>query len=250
MVLKDQMEKQGGWLFKFRGVLPLVILCFAFYEYLQTEIHPELYPLEGSTYEIFYEMFCFAISLLGLFIRVFTVGYTPGNTSGRNVKEQVADKLNTTGIYSIVRNPLYLGNFLMWFGIGLLSMNLWFMVAFVFLYWVYYERIIYTEEQFLTRKFDKEYTDWASRTPCFFPRFKDYVKPDLKFSWKKVIKKEKNGLLAFLLIFSIMDIVGEVIVDNPPKYMPLAIITLVVFVSYFVIKYLKHRTKVFEECGR
>ena len=33
------------------------------------------------------------------------------NTSGRNTHDQVADSLNTSGIYSIVRHPLYVGNF-------------------------------------------------------------------------------------------------------------------------------------------
>jgi len=250
MVVNEQMEKQGVWLFRFRGVLPLIVLGFGFYEYLQTELHPELYPLEETSYEIYFEMFCLAVSLLGLAIRIWTVGYTPAKTSGRNKKGQVADQLNITGLYSVVRNPLYLGNFLMWLGIGLLTMNIWFVVAFILCYWIYYERIICAEEQFLIRKFGEEYIEWANRTPCFIPMFKGYVKPSLKFSWKKVIKKEKNGLLALLLIFSAMDIIGEVLLKEPPKYMALAIVTAFVLIAYFVIKYIKHHTLLFDDIGR
>ena len=250
MVVKEQMEKQGVWLFRFRGILPLIVLGFGFYEYMLTELHPELYFLEETPYEIYFEMLCLAISLMGLAIRIWTVGYTPANTSGRNVKEQVADELNTTGLYSVVRNPLYLGNFLMWFGIGMLTMNIWFIVAFVFFYWVYYERIIHAEEQYLTRKFGEKFTTWANETPCFIPRFNGYIKPSLKFSWKKVIKKEKNGLLALLLVFSVMDIIGEVVQNEPPKHMIIAFMTIVMLVVYFIIKYIKHRTSLLKETGR
>jgi len=250
MIIKEQMEKQGTWLFRFRGILPLIILGFGFYEYLMTELHPERYPLEETPYEIYFEFFCLAVSLLGLGVRIMTVGYTPANTSGRNVKEQVADQLNTTGMYSIVRNPLYVGNFLMWLGIAMLTMNIWFVAAFVFMYWIYYERIIYAEEQYLIRKFGDHYTDWAAQTPCFIPRFKGYVCPALKFSWKKVIKKEKNGLLALLLVFSVMDIVGETIVNEPPKYLVFAVITTIVLIAYFIIKYIKRRTMLLDETGR
>jgi protein-S-isoprenylcysteine O-methyltransferase Ste14 len=250
MLLKDQMERQGIWLFRFRGILPLIVLGFGFYEYLQTELHPELYPLEETPYEIYFEMFCLAVAFLGLILRIITVGHTPANTSGRNVREQMADQLNTTGMYSIVRNPLYLGNFLVWFMISLLTMNIWFIAAFVFIYWLYYERIIFAEEQYLARKFGKEYEDWAAKTPCFIPRLSGYKKAKYPFSWKKAVKKEKNGLLALLLVFSMFDIIGELIVSEPPKYMAVAVITAVAAVAYFIIKYIKHRTTLLEEFGR
>lgn len=250
MLLKDQMEKQGIWLFRYRGILPLIILGFGFYEYLQTELHPERYLMEQASYEVWFEMSCLVVSLLGLAVRIATVGRTPANTSGRNIKGQLADRLNTTGLYSIVRNPLYLGNFLMWFGISLLTMNVWFIVGFVLVYWLYYERIIYAEEQFLTRKFGKEYEEWAAKTPCFIPRLKGYRKAALPFSWKKVIRKEKNGLLALLLVFTLFDILGGLIVGEPPKYMPLVYVTGGFAVVYIILKYIKKYTNLLKETAR
>jgi len=102
------------------------------------------------------------ISLCGLAIRVYTVGHTPANTSGRNTAGQLAESLNTTGIYSLVRHPLYLGNFFMWLGVALLIANFWFVIAFVFAYWIYYERIMFAEEQFLRTKFGPTYVEWAN----------------------------------------------------------------------------------------
>ena len=59
------------------------------------------------------------IGLFGVLLRLYTVDFTPNNTSGRNTSEgQIADELNTTGLYSLTRNPLYVGNFFMWMGLG------------------------------------------------------------------------------------------------------------------------------------
>jgi len=153
MALQEELEKQGVWLFRYRSYLPLVVLLIGTILYLRTEIYPDTFFLEETPYEIFYEMGCLLVSLLGLFIRIYTVGHTPKNTSGRNVKNQLADYLNTTGSYSVVRHPLYVGNFLMWLGPALITGNLWFIVAFCFFYWIYYERIMFAEEQFLRKKF-------------------------------------------------------------------------------------------------
>jgi len=156
MALQEEMEKQGNFLFKYRGYLPLIIVAVGLAVFIEphlTVIH--FFVLKYSTVE-FIGLF---ISLFGLFIRAYAVGHTPANTSGRNTKEQLADELNTTGIYSMVRHPLYLGNFFMWLGAAVLTKNGWFIVAFILLYWIYYERIMFAEEQFLRRKFGSVYTD-------------------------------------------------------------------------------------------
>src|SRR5205085_1751915 len=111
--------------------------------------HPKPFSIHESSFQIG----CFFISMIGLIIRIYTVGYSAENTSGRNTHGQVADSLNTKGIYSVVRNPLYLGNFFMWLGLAMLSFNFWFVISFIFFYILYYECIIYAYYYFLNRKF-------------------------------------------------------------------------------------------------
>lgn len=250
MALQEEMEKQGVWLFKYRGTLPLIILFIGAIIYLRTEMYPETFFLKGTPYEIYFESFALLVSLFGLAIRVYTVGHTPANTSGRNEAEQLADTLNTSGIYSRVRHPLYLGNFFMWFGPALLTGNLWFNIAFCLFYWVYYERIMFAEEQFLRRKFGAVYTDWAEKTPAFIPKCKGFVAPNMPFSWKKVLKKEKNGLAAIFIIFSLFDIAGEYINQTTNyNYFLLGGLGATV-VMYLILKYLKYNTNLLNEEGR
>jgi protein-S-isoprenylcysteine O-methyltransferase Ste14 len=260
MALVEEMELQGNKWFRYRSYIPLIFLIvglavYAFSAWKQLSIFEE-YPC----YKNLFEICCLAVSLLGLVIRIYTVGYTPANTSGRNTKAgQVADELNTTGIYSIVRNPLYLGNFLMWLGIAMLTANIWFIVSFCFLYWIYYERIIFAEEQFLRKKFGDTYLNWTQVTPVFFPKFSQYKKPAYSFSWKKVLKKEKNGLAALFIVFALFQITERVIdiyitgkpIDNQLiQFNYITIGCIATCVLYLILKIFKSYTKILDTEGR
>ncbi|MAZ29218.1 MAG: lipid A phosphate methyltransferase [Cytophagaceae bacterium] len=208
MALQREFKTQGDYLFKNRSYLPILFLLVGLAVLLYGE---DTEPVQIEEIHIdLYKFVCLTISLLGLLIRIFTVAHTPKNTSGRNTMEgQLADELNTTGMYSLVRHPLYLGNFFMWLSVGMLTENFWFTIAFVLLYWLYYERIMYVEENFLIDKFGDRYLVWARHTPAFVPSFKNYVNPKYSFCILKVLKKEKNGLAAIFLIFWLFDWAGS-----------------------------------------
>ena len=142
-MLVQEFEKQGLALFRRRSYWPLVALALAV---LIVWRRPNPYPDLAWP--------ALVVGLLGLVIRIVTVGYTPKNTSGRNTAEgQVAESINTRGMYSLVRHPLYLGNFLMWLAPALLTGHVWFILVFILAFWLYYERIMFAEEQFLFGKF-------------------------------------------------------------------------------------------------
>jgi len=250
MALQEEFEKRGNWLFRHRGVLPIFILFAGIIIYLWNRVHPEDSFLGHEPYRMYYEFICLSICLFGLWIRIYTVGYTPKNTSGRNVGKQVADKLNTTGIYSLVRHPLYVGNFFMWFGLSLLTGHIWFVIVFCLSYWLYYERIMFAEEQFLRNKFGSEYLEWAETVPAFVPRLRGFTKPSLSFSWKKVIKKEKNGFAAIFLIFFLFNVAGELIVNERDFNYIIAAGFLLSLLSYVVIKILKNKPVLQDKPGR
>jgi protein-S-isoprenylcysteine O-methyltransferase Ste14 len=249
MALQEELESQGNFLFKYRGYLPLLILVAGIYVFINSEKQDMWQRGEDS----YHNLGCLIIGIIGIFIRAYTVGHTPKNTSGRNTSEgQIADELNTTGIYSTVRHPLYLGNYFMWLGVTMLTQNLWFCVAFTLLYWVYYERIMFAEEQFLRRKFSDVYTNWSSKIPAFIPSFAQWVAPRYPFSWKKVIRNEKAGILYLFLLFFLF--------DNIAKYLKTTTLTfdnnhwtkalIAALLYYIVVKLLSTFTHFFEEEGR
>jgi protein-S-isoprenylcysteine O-methyltransferase Ste14 len=251
MALFNEFESQGNFLFKYRSYLPILLLPIALWIVRMMVIqHPTLFNLILLTK---IEVLAITSCLIGLLIRVITVGYTPKNTSGRNTSQgQVADRINTTGIYSIVRHPLYLGNYFMWLGIGILTGNLCFLVCFTLAYWLYYEKIMYAEEQFLIKKFGDNYISWSKFTPAFIPNISRWNNPDLSFSWKKVLKKEKNGLFAIFLLVFLFNCWTTWLTtghywSNKTWSLYLMIITGVL---YFILKLIKSSTKWLDEEGR
>lgn len=91
MALQEEMEKQGIWLFKYRGTIPLIILVIGAMLLVLKEFQPETYFIQESSLVVYFEMFCLFVSLIGLGIRVYTVGHTPVNTLGRKHEKQVAN---------------------------------------------------------------------------------------------------------------------------------------------------------------
>ena len=145
MALQEELKKQGDFLFRYRSFLPLLLLVIG----LGVKFYQEKFVVEEYAIIVAHalESTAIIIGVLGLLVRVFTVGYSPEGTSGRNTAAgQVADELNTTGIYSLMRNPLYLGNYFMWLAIAMLTGNIWFVLLFSLVFWIYYERIIYERQ--------------------------------------------------------------------------------------------------------
>jgi len=247
MALQESFEKQGNWLFKRRSFLPLfiVIVGGGWYAF-------QLYHNNVAVHAWWVDFLSLCVGLLGLKIRVLTVGFTPKGTSGRNTGEgQVAEQLNSSGIYSMVRHPLYLGNFFMWLAPVLVLSDLWFTLFFCAFYWIYYERIMYAEEQFLRKKFGQSYLDWSDKTPAFFPKFSLYKKSNLEFSLKNVLKREYNGFFNLVLIITALRMLGFAITTQK-CYLdkPWIIIIAVAFVIFITLKLLKKFTQVLNVTGR
>ena len=153
------------------------------------------------------EFIFLGVSFFGQVIRILTVGFTPKNTSGRNtINGQIADELNVTGIYSLVRHPLYLGNFFMWLGPVLFLRSIGVTIVFGLIYWLYYERIMFAEEQFLRRKFGDIYDKWSEKVSSFIPFSFKYISPGLPFSVKNVLKREYNSFVNIFVIFTLLDL--------------------------------------------
>ena len=183
------------------------------------------------------------ISSLGLAIRIMTVGYVPRGTSGRNTKKQVADNLNTTGMYSVVRHPLYVGNFLMWLGISLVFHLWWFTLLIALIFWVYYEKIMYAEEEFLKKQFGDQFLAWAEKTPLFIPDFSLWLPPEMPFSIKSALKREYASFFAMIAIFTSLRVLCNLRVD---KTLSLDLLWTGIFLGsllfYLMVRFLKKKT--------
>jgi len=246
MALIHSFEKSGNLLFKYRGQIPVILFILAV---------PVVYFTKPADHfwinrDILMIVSVF-LSFAGILIRAISIGTTPKGTSGRNTEKQVAESLNQTGIYSIVRHPLYLGNYFIWIGIVVFTFNLYFFVIVSLLFWLYYERIMFAEERFLERKFGDAYLDWSDQVPAFIPDFRKYRKNIVGFSFISVLRREYSGLLATVFGFAFIDHLrcffefGLVKWDRISTYC--LIITIILTI---ILRTVKHHTSLLDEEGR
>jgi len=180
-----------NFFFKYRSYTPiplaLIILYYA---------RPEFPLLIGGL----------LVVAIGESIRFNGVRYAGGITRTTKVG---APSLCTAGPFARVRNPLYLGNMIMYTGIVLFAgaPNL---LAMLLLTWVFfsvqYGLIISLEEETLTELFGDEYRTYRSNVPALFPRLTPWPNSDRRtpMSIRKTFRTEKRTLQNATLILIII----------------------------------------------
>ncbi len=248
MALIHSLEKNGNLLFKYRGQIPVILFVLAIPVVYFTD-----YQFIESNDASFWILLiiCSLVSFIGQAIRGIAIGTSSKHTSGRNTKEQVAEALNTKGIYSMVRHPLYLGNYFMWIGIVMYTFNIWYVVLVSLAFWLYYERIMFAEERFLERKFGKEYVDWSMTVPPFWPSSKNYEKTPISFSMKTLLRREYSGVTATIIGFLFVDLLRNFFSTGSLEWnMNYTIVLSVALSITLILRTLKHNTKVLYEEDR
>jgi protein-S-isoprenylcysteine O-methyltransferase Ste14 len=245
MALVHEFESSGNWLFKRRSWLPVFMIVAGI-------IMMYLGNRQAILFDMRDEFIFLGVSLLGEVIRIMTVGFAPKNTSGRNtVTGQIADELNVTGIYSLLRHPLYLGNFFMWLGPVLFLRSFWFTIVFGLLYWLYYERIMFAEEQFLRKKFGEIYDKWSESVSSFIPYSFNFIKPKLPFSVRNVLKREYNSFINIFAIFTLLDLFRNYFLSERIYLTPIWIyLCTSATVIWAVVRFIHKKTKWLEVEGR
>lgn len=207
MLIRDQLRRQGETLFRWRSVLPLLLLPLGLLALPGSAWIEQRY---GRTADDAFEALCMAVSALGLALRIAVAGYVPRRTSGRQTRKgMVASSLNTTGLYSLLRHPLYLANFAIFAGFLLTTASLWPLLVGGLCFWIYYERIAFAEEEFLLREFGESYAAWARATPALLPRLSAWRRPALPFSWRHAVRREYRTVCATLLAFAVLDVLED-----------------------------------------
>jgi protein-S-isoprenylcysteine O-methyltransferase Ste14 len=187
-----ELARSGEALFKIRGkflgIIGVLSVVIAYFNGAAGPFHTD-----GANLAWFAAAFLVAAS--GAIFRIITSGHAALGTSGSNKVGAVAAQLNTTGPYSLVRNPLYLGRILNFTGIAMLSGS-WVYGALTFLVCVLvYERISVYEEEFLREEFGEDHAKWAEEVPFLMPRLHGWKKPKYPFWIRRCIMREESKII-------------------------------------------------------
>jgi protein-S-isoprenylcysteine O-methyltransferase Ste14 len=102
------------------------------------------------------------IILIGLFFN-FPALRQFFKTKNTVVTIKPANSLQTTGIYSVTRNPMYISLLLFYTGLSFIFGNWWNLVLLPFLILIVQEYVIKREEKYLDRRFGQQYFDYKAK---------------------------------------------------------------------------------------
>ncbi|MCB0729501.1 MAG: isoprenylcysteine carboxylmethyltransferase family protein [Ignavibacteriae bacterium] len=182
------MKELAKILFKFRSYtpVPFVILMLVFYN--------------GNLLSWIIGLI---ILILGELLRFWGVSFAGSIT--RTTSSVKADQLVTAGPFAHVRNPLYVGNILIYLGFGIISLALFPYLQIIALVWFVfqYTLIVSIEEEFLESKFGQSYKDYKANVNRIVPKLKAY-KPEnagvIEPNYQKGLKSEMRTMQALGVI--------------------------------------------------
>ena len=131
----------------------------------------------------------FLVSLFGELIQIWSFATLDKNQS-----------IVTTGPYSLMRNPMYIGRFFLLGGCLLLIGRIWILILFTVLYYFYMINRVRREEKRLHEIFGNEYVSYCSRVKRFVPSFKQFNWKSLRtFKWRLLVQNHGHWNFALLI---------------------------------------------------
>ncbi len=252
-MLQQELVRQGNWLFRWRSYLPFLILPLAITSFRNSTWFNDFF---GNSFEEAWDIGCYFLALCGLALRVAIVGFVPAGTSGRNAVRQYAEALNTTGMYSLVRHPLYFANLIIFISFILLFKSLLLVLLMGLAYFLYYERIMMAEEKFLEQKYRAVYQHWAETTPAFLPRLTGFIPPALPFSWRSALLREFHTFFLISTAFAVVEMLEAMLLERQDFATWVAdepiwpVMFLFSGAAYLVVRTIKKRTRWLHVKGR
>ena len=179
------LVRYGNFLFRYRdAVFPAVLLALLV-------VFRAQWPAADERRDDLLDALGFAVALAGQALRVSVVGYAYIIRGGKN-KQVYAEDLVTRGWFAQCRNPLYVGNILILFGLLIIWNSPGAYLVGVPFFLLSYTAIVAAEEAFLSRKFGAEYDAYRARVPRWRVRVRglNEALDGFSFNWARVILKE------------------------------------------------------------
>jgi len=177
----------GGWLFRHRSWLPVPFALILVFVRWGAFVHPAIFVVGPLIVLAGEGLRWWGVSQIGVISRTRTTRLGP---------------LMTSGPFALCRNPLYVGNLLLWAGFSVWSGLLWMLPVSLGVFGAYYASIIGWEEALLTERFGEEYVRYCRETPRWWPRLNHLgsaLASSALHGWREVAFSERGTLIAIVL---------------------------------------------------
>jgi protein-S-isoprenylcysteine O-methyltransferase Ste14 len=187
------LVRWGNFLFRTRDALfPALILALIL-------ITDPVFPNGSRRADLWLDLVGILVALAGQVLRITVIGYRYIARGGKN-RKVYADDLVTGGLFALARNPLYVGNMLVLFGLFLIwNAPLLYLVAVPFTV-IGYVGIVAAEEAFLRGKFGDAYEAYCRTTNRWVPDPRKFARAveGIPFNWRRVLLREYGSWTAWI----------------------------------------------------
>ncbi len=156
-------------------------------------------PLGSDRTDLVLDVIGLGIAVAGQTLRAMVIGLAYIRRGGKDRKIH-ADHLVQTGFFAHSRNPLYLGNMMVFLGLFLvLNSALGYLVGVPFFYLAYLS-ITLAEEEYLRKQFGDEYVAYCGRVGRFLPSLEGLgaTMRSMSFDWGRLIRKEYGSTFIWI----------------------------------------------------
>ena len=191
----------------------------------------------GSIQEEILEVLGFAFIPLGQIIRVSARGYKAEHS-------QDSRALIQGGPYQVVRNPMYLGIFLIGLGVVLAVFRWWAIVVFIAVFIIRYVLLIYKEEKNLRLVFPQAYPEYCRKVPRILPALSSILRLDIseylpiRIIW---FKKEIGSIVTLLLLVLLVESWEDIAKVGVKNYLQQSIWLFLMFILFAILVILLSR---------
>jgi protein-S-isoprenylcysteine O-methyltransferase Ste14 len=205
----DRVAKIGGWLFRHRTWLPLPIVAVLM-----------IVPSPGAS---LIAVLAGAVTVAtGEAVRLWAVRQI--GVISRTRSDRLGP-LVRSGPFGLVRNPLYVGNLLLWIGFAISAGMLWFVPIILVVVGAEYHAIVRWEESHLEERLGESYRTYKAEVGRWLPRSRksslDFARDDPErsrrvashksqvasaqpFSWGETLFSERGTLIAIVLAYLLL----------------------------------------------
>lgn len=145
--------------------------------------------------------------IAGMLIRLWSNGYAIKN-----------NKLTTSGPYAFVRNPLYLGTFLITLGLTIILKMQWLGFLMLLTLAVVYYRTIQQEQGMLLNRYGDAYRNYMNKVPAMIPTLIPYSEGEKwPFNLQRLVdSKEHKPVFWVIVIIIAFHLKSRLLIEHQP----------------------------------
>lgn len=224
--MKERIKIDTSILF---GVIFLTLILFRF---------PQLYPRNL--------IFSDVLTFLGLWVVLLGTFFRMSARAHKKARSDQGHGLVTTGPYSLVRNPMYLGTFLIGVGFLLIVWPIYLLPVFIYVFFARFNIQIQREENHLRKFFGESYESYLRDVPRVLPNINHLKRMSFKtnFPLKEIWEtKERNGVLVWPLLVFALEVYHQYLVFGVIHWIRIVWVIAVSFVTFLALLWVLYKNE-------